>query len=95
MAIIWGIFIPYHFPIIANIDNFLNEHGGVRGEARFPPNAAIIWGIFIPYYFPIIANIGNFLNKHGGLQEHGGVRGDARFPPFAIMWQRRGGFIIQ
>jgi hypothetical protein len=25
------------FPIIANIINFLNRHGGVRGEARFPP----------------------------------------------------------
>jgi len=34
--------------------------GGVRGEARLPPNAAIIWGIFIiQYKFPIIANIGN------------------------------------
>jgi hypothetical protein len=33
VAIIWGIFIPYHFPIIANIGNFLNENG-----------AAIIWG---------------------------------------------------
>ena len=53
MAIIWGIFIPYHFPIIANIDNFLNEHGGVRGEARFPPNnVAIIRGIYYTIQFP-------------------------------------------
>ena len=28
---------PQNFPIIANIGNSLNEHGGVRGEARFPP----------------------------------------------------------
>jgi len=47
----------------------LQEHGGVRGEARFPPNVAIIWGIFITYQFPIIANIGKLrrYRSMGGL----------------------------
>jgi hypothetical protein len=40
-----GFCFPNQFPIIANIGNFLNEHGGVRGEVRFPPNVAIIRGI--------------------------------------------------
>ena len=26
-----------NFQTLSNIGNFLNEHGGVRGEARFPP----------------------------------------------------------
>ena len=43
----WRLFGEYiiqsNFPIIPKISNFLNEHGGlqehggVRGEARFPP----------------------------------------------------------
>jgi hypothetical protein len=35
MAIIRGIIIPYQFPIIANIGNSLNEHGGVTNRKRF------------------------------------------------------------
>ena len=31
MAIIRGIFILYYFPIIANIGNYLNGHGGGAG----------------------------------------------------------------
>jgi hypothetical protein len=27
---------------LSNIGNFLNEHGGVRGEARFPPLKAFV-----------------------------------------------------
>jgi hypothetical protein len=45
-AIMWRIFgellLHANSQILSNIGNFLNAHGGVRGEARFPPLKAFV-----------------------------------------------------
>ena len=92
MAIIWGIYITFQLPILAIT---LKEHGGVRGEARFPPfnkyfcnNVAMKRGIYITSQLPIISYIGNSLNEHGGVTNRlrfVSVRGEARFPPNAAI----------
>jgi len=38
VAIIWGNLLSNPIP---NIINFINRHGGVRGERQFPPHGGV------------------------------------------------------